>query len=636
MSRVYYSNLINPNLAYNSGTTNVTNPLTQDLDAGENSVVNLRAPVGSGDAVPLGYFNTHVPSGGLENPLTENLDMGDFRIINLADPSGNNDAVNLQYLNSVLPSAGVTNPLTEELNADGQSIINVNMLYFQNENDAATGVGLQSNYGTVSMDGNLQLGNFSIGANTAQFLNLHVSESNDPSNNMYQVMIYGGQLYTQQLNAGNGKWYLYQSNCDLANNPVKNVQYVSFNGAGTLDCDLQDNLTYNSDIVVTAANVQNYVDQHDWTPTAASDLNMADYSVVNAKSFQFNGASQAVLNVDTSDNLVYNNELIVARQQDIISSEARQFTEYIPGQSVAMNGNPIGGNTTESVDFGSSIYYDVPVRYNFTFNFTTYNNTVIPLDEDLWITVGFCDNQNEANSDIKIDYVKIDGRLITLQNNVYSCNVNVVDPSTAVNGLTFINTMGAVLVAFENAPTLDAYYYIKINGEVSGTATYLATFSGSVEVPTGGYDNDFYLSIPKASLNTCMVPINHQSGNYALPIIQYAADVAQSNGVNNLLTITPPTVTGDNGMGFSITATVISAWYYVKYTAVIYSNNGDVEIANGSDSILHMWNPNNVLIAPTFFIDASNNIVVQNQIATSVQHAINTASVKAKLMIVNY
>jgi hypothetical protein len=60
-----------------------------------------------------------------------------------------------------------------------------------------------------------------------------------------------------------------------------------------------------------------------------------------------------------------------------------------------------------------------------------------------------------------------------------------------MNGLTFINTMGNVLVAFENAPTLDVYYYIKINGEVSGTATYLSTFSGSVQVPTGGYDNDF-------------------------------------------------------------------------------------------------------------------------------------------------
>ncbi len=132
-----------------------------------------------------------------------------------------------------------------------------------------------------------------------------------------------------------------------------------------------------------------------------------------------------------------------------------------------------------------------------------------------------------------------------------------------------------------------------------------------------------------------MVPINHQSGDFAIPIIQYASNVTQTNGLNSLITITPPAPTGDNGMGFSITASIVSAWYYVKYTAVIYSNNNSMEIASGSDSILHLWNPNNVLLSPTFLIDGLN-IVVQNQIATSVQHSINTASVKVKLLIVNY
>jgi hypothetical protein len=509
------------------------------------------------------------------------------------------------------------------------------MLYFQNNNDPATGVGLQSNYGTVSMDGGLDLGNYTINANTGRFLNLQVSETNDPSNTMYHVMIYGGQLYTQLVNSGDGRWYLYQSNCDLANNPVKNVQYVSFYGAGTLDCDLQDNLTYNSDIVITSENINQYISQETWNGTAESDLNMSNFSVVGAKTIELNGGSECVLSVDSTDNLLYNNQLVVSRKGDILQSEHRDFVEYIPNQPMPMIGNPIAGNVNESINLADACYDNTPFRQSYSFTFQITQTDPIPLDSNLYIIVGFCDNGNEANSTVREDFVKIDGRLMTFANNTYSCQVSFSYPNP-INGITYLQTLGNILAEFQNNPDMTAYYYIKAYGNVDGSPANLNVFTGSVDVLTGEYTNDYYVSVNENDLATCLAPVNGQNNNLCLPLVYAVSDVSQNNGVNSLMSITPPSQTGDNGMGFSITASVVSAWYCVKYFAMIYSNNGEMEIANGSESILHMWNPNNVLLSPTFLIDSSNNIVIQNEIATSVQHSINTASVKVKLQIVNY
>ena len=63
MSKTYIGayNVVNPNLAYNQSNGTVANPMTSDLDAGSNKIINLANPADSGDAVNLGYLESVVP-----------------------------------------------------------------------------------------------------------------------------------------------------------------------------------------------------------------------------------------------------------------------------------------------------------------------------------------------------------------------------------------------------------------------------------------------------------------------------------------------------------------------------------------------------------------------------------------------
>jgi hypothetical protein len=138
MSKTFYGsyNVINPNLSYNNTNQTVTNPLSENLDAGNFEIINLANPSDPQDAVNLRYLQSAIPdiSDFVENPLTESLNAGNFTISNLANPVNNQDAVNKQYLQSVVPDVSdfIENPLTAPLNANNNIVSNVQSLAFFN------------------------------------------------------------------------------------------------------------------------------------------------------------------------------------------------------------------------------------------------------------------------------------------------------------------------------------------------------------------------------------------------------------------------------------------------------------------------------------------------------------------------
>lgn len=603
MSRIFYTNLINPNVEYNQPPNpNVTNPLEESLDAGENSIINLPAPSTAGEPVTLAYFNAHLP----------NTD--DF----------------------------ISNPLQENLDADGHAINNVMEILLQNSNDASTGVSFgNAYYNTVTLDGSLNLtaSGSTLTCSATRTQTLTINGTDNPSTN-YSIKMYGGSLYSEVENAGNGRFYLSSQSCNLSNNPITGVQNVQFYNAGTLDCDSSDNLTYNNDVVITSENIASYVNQHDWTPTASSDLDMANYSVKNMKSLQFNGNTQSIVNLDSNDNLLYNNNLVVVRQPDILASESRTFVKYIDFPvPLPAPGAPIGGNVLQSINLSDPCYNNENGNescYNFTFTFS--NDPVIAFDETFWIQVGFCDNQNYSNSTKISTYFQINSPLIYNTNNTYTCNVSINDKMS--DGDVIIeNTMDQIRTEFGSVN--NAYYFILMTASVVGTGNpaYLNNFSGSVSIPANTYTNDYYISVKQPSIPTYLVELNENSNQYnttSLSLCQTVSNVPQVDGFNNIMTVLIPPQTGQNGCNVFITATVVSVWYTIKYCCVLNISEAGYIIDTNSLNMIHSYNPNNVLLNANFTIDGDNQIIVQNQIATSSQHNINNASCKVKLLVVNY
>jgi hypothetical protein len=105
------------------------------------------------------------------------------------------------------------------------------------------------------------------------------------------------------------------ANLDLGNYNIVRVQNIEFgvdNGNALAIND--DNIEYNGSIMMTAANVNDYVTgggSGGWVNTATSSLSMANYQINNISELDFGPGK--VVTPDSANNLTYNNEMVVVR-----------------------------------------------------------------------------------------------------------------------------------------------------------------------------------------------------------------------------------------------------------------------------------------------------------------------------------
>lgn len=593
--------------------------------------------------VPLNLINPNplynANNGTITNPMNGNLDMGSNNIINLASPADPQDAVTLHYLESVLQSTDgfLENPLNEDLNVNNHQILNVNNLTFLDQNqEGVTGYfNLQS--GTLQTNLNLNLNTWNSYLGCVNFACTQLSLGST-SSGYHNLVFYGDSLWSVIANTDNSRKYISTLDGDMMNSTISNLAQLSFHGAGTLDCDSSQNLTYNNNVVVTSANVDSYVQQHEWANNASSDLDMNSYSLVSVKNIDFQSDDSAVLTVNENTDLIYNNNKILTQQADVLDSETRAFSLYLPNQSMSMDG-VVAGNTSSYVDLSSSVYSNYPLRMSFNISWQIYENLTPPMDESYFLIIGFCNNQNSANSSINVDFIKIDGRAFSLSEGTYSCNVNFQVPTT-IEGLTYVNSLGQVLQDFENEPNFHAWYYLKMYATVGGSPMHITSLTGTgIQVYTGTFYNDFYVSLNQADVNQDMVKVNNlpDSDNTFMSFSQGVKNVAQVAGINNLYTVAlPPIPTGFTANQIYVKCKVFSVNYMVKFACIVKMDATDgLFIMQDTQEVLYLFNPSNILITPAF-VTANNNLMIQNEIADSAIFPNNVCSVKVKLMIINY
>ena len=110
-----------------------TRPMTGNLDMNNKRILNIPAPNGNNQPIPLAYTDLAYLKVDGSNPMTNNLNMENKKIINLITPTNNADAtpkkyvddiINNQNFNSFLKKDG-SNTMTSDLNVGGHKIINL-------------------------------------------------------------------------------------------------------------------------------------------------------------------------------------------------------------------------------------------------------------------------------------------------------------------------------------------------------------------------------------------------------------------------------------------------------------------------------------------------------------------------------
>ena len=607
MSKQFYTNLINPNAVYNAVSGTVTNPMTSSLDAGENSIINLPAPSTSGEPVTLAYFNEHAPDTNsfVPNPFTENVDADGNSILNLQSLSMN-DA------------------------------INTGDIYFVN---VANGSMMTTN--TADSDDRLHAISINEGGTSKPYF---TDFRSFPVTNIGQLGFNDGGI----ISTTNETFQLNHP-LDLNNNYIKDVQNIQFFNGGSLSMDSSDNLEYNNDVVITTDNIAQYIQEHNWTGEASSDLHMNTFNINNTNSIQLQQSSAITLN--DNDDICYNSEKIVTAIQDIVDSETRELTEYQPTNSLPMTNIALVGNTTSPITITHNYYIQTPCRMNLDLDFTIAGDTPITLNaNNVYMIVGLCNDQVYVNSDLQIDFLKIDGTAIKYENGHYTSLINLImqngansDNVKLQGGVTLIESMVDIVAQWQAQANFNpisdvfAYYYVKLFGQIGTTSTYLSTFTGTINIASGTYDLDYKFGVQQSAIPNYITPLNTYQNTF-VSLCQYAKDIIQANGVNNLLQLTLPTPYGTNGCNILVTSSIISVWYSYKFTTILNIVNGQPSIMTNSESLVQMFNPYGVLQNASLDIDSDNNVYIVNQINTGSgpTYSNNTCSVKAKLLIVNY
>lgn len=184
---------------------------------------------------------------------------------------------------------------------------------------------------------------------------------------------YNGQIYSQNIDDGNDKrWYLHCNetpekgyNLDVRNCPISAVPRIEFFGGGkTLGVDGMSNLTYNSHILMTETNVNDYVTAPDLSGYAlASDVSAidgrvstlegatasyalaSDVSAIDGRVSTLEGVDTSVYATKTGEETLENKTLASPLVQNMMTlqNNAGTATEIVKlfKESVAYNDNKL-------------------------------------------------------------------------------------------------------------------------------------------------------------------------------------------------------------------------------------------------------------------------------------------------------
>lgn len=483
MSKTYIGayNVVNPNLAYNQSNGTVANPMTSDLDAGSNKIINLATPADSGDAV------------------------------------------NLQYLESVIPDASkfIENPLTTTLNANNNVISNVVALTMKDAvQDLTTYTLTLENGGLVSEN-----------ASDASSVQLHITVNetigkpyftdfrSHPITHLSSLGFDDGGAITKSNSS-----FQFNQPLDMNNNYIKDVQNIQFFNAPPLEIDLSNNLVYADSIIVTASNINGYIAQANWEPTASSDLTMSSHNinftsgniVMQSGSILLNNTIP--LNVDTNNDLNYDyNKVIVCKNRVLGNIPMSDSTPNSAIDIKALTPILLANNS-----WGTSGIFADPV-FDIELTITPQaGSTNIDLSK-LELVFQLSDSQNPINSSIVKDYIHYTGGFQKDANGIITCHfkTNVASP--------YLQIVNSWTTATQD---LGGIFFLSVSAtNNTSNDTYIQTATAVVNVISTDdamASNEIIDINNNASLQTCSVsaPIELDSGATTINIFDYSTNTA--------------------------------------------------------------------------------------------------------------
>ena len=246
-------------------------------------------------------------AGGGGGTITSDLSLNDHSLIDVDtiqfSPSGTLTVADDQLTFNNEPIGGVQNPLTSNLNCNNLDLTNVHSVQFQ---DVLTPT--------------LQTYFYTIGGGLS-------SVNGDGDGDDTRLYIY--------INETSGKPYF----TDYRGYPITNVSSIEITqinfGSDTLAVN-DDNIEYNGSIMMTAANVNDYVTgggSGGWVNTATSSLSMANYQINNISELDFGPGK--VVTPDSANNLTYKNEMVVVRPK------LQPTYDLADGATISMGNNTI-------------------------------------------------------------------------------------------------------------------------------------------------------------------------------------------------------------------------------------------------------------------------------------------------------
>jgi hypothetical protein len=485
-SKSFYTNLVNPNLPYNAGNNGaVANPMTTTLDAGENSIINLPNPSTDGEPVTLAYFNSQLPSldqsgNYVKNPMEDNLDAANNMIVNTTAVSMKDSVDTLLTYYIQLENGGV---VTTNASDDTDSLLHIAI------NEGGTSKPYYTDFRTFPITNLGSLG----------FLD-------------------GGSI------SKNSDTFQFNQPLDMNNNYIKDVQNIQFFNAPPLEIDLSNNLVYADSIIVTASNINGYIAQANWEPTASSDLTMSSHNinftsgniVMQSGSILLNNTIP--LNVDTNNDLNYDyNKVIVCKNRVLGNIPMSDSTPNSAIDIKALTPILLANNS-----WGTSGIFADPV-FDIELTITPQaGSTNIDLSK-LELVFQLSDSQNPINSSIVKDYIHYTGGFQKDANGIITCHfkTNVASP--------YLQIVNSWTTATQD---LGGIFFLSVSAtNNTSNDTYIQTATAVVNVISTDdamASNEIIDINNNASLQTCSVsaPIELDSGATTINIFDYSTNTA--------------------------------------------------------------------------------------------------------------
>lgn len=581
-SKSFYTNLVNPNLPYNAGNNGtVANPMTTTLDAGENSIINLPNPSTDGEPVTLAYFNSQLPSldqsgNYVKNPMEDNLDAANNMIVNTTAVSMKDSVDTLLTYYIQLENGGV---VTTNASDNTDSLLHIAI------NEGGTSKSYYTDFRSHPITNLGSLG----------FLD-------------------GGSI------SKNSSTFQFNQPLDINNNYLKDIQYLEFFNGGSLRMDPDDNLLYQDDIVVTSANINQYITEASggWISTAESNLNMGTYSIdfgsgsVNLGTGAIFPRSQLGLTADISGGLTFGGQEVLVRQADVLESFG--MTELSPGDSVNVNvsdGYPMA--STPSTISSSDANLANP-SFDIQIGFTTAQTMNL---STAYILIGLGDTNNPITATHTAEYLKISGACFTADSSGnYCARIITEDNNPNVEVLT------AWADIWTSLTVNTAYVYASMFAETgSGGDVYVPNFSCTLNVVGSTANSDYYLHVDATTATQGFIPAKGQ--DFFIQTCQGVSNIPQNNGENTLYTVALPEVSGT--MTLYISAKVVSTKYVAKI-GCMYQRNA---IVSGSETCSVLYSQGTVLQNISFVVEDGNLQVVSS---INVGDIYNDACVKVKIV----